>query len=514
MLLFSTVLDVKRELDASAFRKLVVEWNERFRGLSKDGENDRYKENYIPGFVWERERSLKCGTENLWIAVEEYVEKNIIAVRYEKKSAEGIIWDTDYVMDFKERKLAIRLERSYTEDANLNDHKFSPPFFITILIEHDLFPMDGDLPISNQPVYIRDENVGLLAGVVKGENQYRLPIVFVSKNTFGKDPVDVKRLASRLKGMAHVLVQEDRGTNEKIREACEGRNEYNGTIGVYFPNPMIKKGRYFTSNPSEDVDAQLLEKVISRVLQFCNSKVVDPIYTWQGVNHALLFRDLSVQRERSQLAEEARKKAEDEVAKIIASLDDEHKRITEEAVRKATDEANRLIEEFDEENRKYKEKIAALSKENERLRYENDGLNAKINRFDSVPVLVFGNEKDLYPGEIKDMLLTTIEESLIRFRDDSRRMHILKDLLEHNNFKHEAKEREAMIQKVMTGYRKMDGATRQILEEMGFVISSDGAHYKLVYCGDPRYATTLPKTGSDGAHGGKNAASIVTNMLC
>ena len=514
MLLFSTVLDVKKDLDRSAFRAAVVEWNERFLKFEEDGD-DRYKKNHIPGFKWDKEKSVRCGSENLWIAAEEYEEKNIIAVRYEKKTADGIIWDTDYVMNFEEQKLAIRLERSYTEDANLTDYQFSPPFFITILIEHDMFPMDGDLPISNQPVFINDGNVGLLAGVVKGESQYRLPVVFVSKNVNGNDPVDVRRMASRLKGLAHVLVQEDRGSNEKIRAACEGNNEYNGTIGVYFPNRAIAKKRYFSSNPTEkDADAVLQEKVVWRVLQFCNSKVADPLYTWQGVNHALLLSDLSTQRRQSEVAEEARKRAEEEVAKIVASLDDEHKRITEEAVRKATDEANKLLEEFDEENRILREKIEALSRENTRMYYENEGLNAKINRVDTLPVLVFGNEKDLYTGEIKELVLRTLEESLIRCHEGSRRKDVLTDLIANNDYKHDAEKRAEKIDTLLVGYRNMDGKTQHELESIGFAITDSNVHYKIVYRGDPRYCRTLPKTGSDGSRGGKNAAADWINMVC
>ena len=60
----------------------------------------------------------------------------------------------------------------------------------------------------------------------------------------------------------------------------------------------------------------------------------------------------------------------------------------------------------------------------------------------------------------------------------------------------------------------MTGPVRSTLKDLGFEITEDGKHYKLVYYGDSRYWTTLDKTPSDKAHGGKNAAqTIIRDMF-
>ena len=51
-----------------------------------------------------------------------------------KEEEDGIIWDTDYVMNFNEHRMAIRLDRSYTEDALVTNDAFSTPYFIAMLI--------------------------------------------------------------------------------------------------------------------------------------------------------------------------------------------------------------------------------------------------------------------------------------------------------------------------------------------------------------------------------------------
>ena len=107
MLLFSTILDISGSMTKDDFIKLVIEWNRK----------SPYPENVIPGIGWNGERSVRYGNDSLWLGIEEYRSRNIIAVRFEKRDERGAVWDTDYVMNFSLRKMAVRLERSYTEDA-------------------------------------------------------------------------------------------------------------------------------------------------------------------------------------------------------------------------------------------------------------------------------------------------------------------------------------------------------------------------------------------------------------
>ncbi len=80
------------------FVRLVIEWNQRSPHI----------ENVIPNIVWNGERNIRFGNENIWLDIEEYRNKNIIAVRYEKRESDGIIWDTDYVMNFSDMKMSVR----------------------------------------------------------------------------------------------------------------------------------------------------------------------------------------------------------------------------------------------------------------------------------------------------------------------------------------------------------------------------------------------------------------------
>ena len=79
MLLFSTILDINPTLTKDAFIKLVIRWNQE----------STYKNNIIPDLEWHGEMNIRYGTDRLWLDIEEYRNKNIVAVRFEKTDEKG-----------------------------------------------------------------------------------------------------------------------------------------------------------------------------------------------------------------------------------------------------------------------------------------------------------------------------------------------------------------------------------------------------------------------------------------
>ena len=221
MLLFSTVLEINNLMTKEDFIQLAIEWNQ----------GSPHSENIIQGINWKGERNIRYGTDSLWLAIEEYRNQNIIAIRYEKIERDGVVWDTDYVMNFNDMKMSIRLDRSYLEVALAVNPSFSTPHFITLLIEKGYLKSDGDMPISRGPVAISEDNVEILTNVMNGRKKYHLPVVYISRTYYDEEPINVQRIAGRLKGVAHVLVEKSLQLNDRIRELCDSKNEYYGAIG-------------------------------------------------------------------------------------------------------------------------------------------------------------------------------------------------------------------------------------------------------------------------------------------
>ncbi|MCR5676882.1 MAG: hypothetical protein K6G13_02490 [Agathobacter sp.] len=500
MLLFSTILDINETLTKDDFIRLVIEWNQ----------GSPYTNNIISGIQWNGERNIRYGGDGLWLDIEEYRNQNIIAVRYEKKDDDGAIWDTDYVMNFRTMKMSIRLDRSYTAEALDADPNFSTPHFITLLIERGYLKDDHHLPVQKTATVINDENMRMLVDVINGKNMFNLPVVYVSKTYNDEDPVNVSYLSSRLKGVAHVMIEESNRLNRTIKEQCKSNNEYYGAIGIYYPSHGSNHRRYLYRS-AVGYDRFLLERVVRSVIQYSNAQMIDTLLTWQGVNNALLRDRLTSQREERLAAEIARTAAEAEAAKIQDSLDEEERRIRKQAAEDARLEANRLLDSFDDEMQKLQNQVVALTRANETLQFENQGLKAKLDSRDTIPVLFMGDEFEFYPGEVKDIILAILSEAAKGIKPKSRRADIVRDIIKNNDYQKlsEAKAEEA--KRILKNYDGMTAKTRQALKELGFEITEEGKHYKVSYYGDGRYQTTYSKTPSDGRTG-KNCAQTTINM--
>lgn len=477
MLLFSTCLNISKTMTPEAFIRTVIEWNDE----------STYEENKVPDIQWSGEKTIRFGNEKVSIDIRECASKNTIAVRHEKKTDAGIIWDTDFIMNFDEMKMSVRLERSFMDDVLYVDPRFSTPHFITLLIRHGFLLADDDLPVGREPIYIDYENVTLLSDVVLEKKYYHYPVVFVSKTVDNTDPVDVKKLAGRLKGVAHVLVQNNTNVGSMIRRECNGLNQYNGAIGVYYPSYGWEPKR-FLYREFEGVEESLANAVVKNVIQYSNSLTLDPIYTWAGINSDILLEILDAQKQKTRAAENK--------------------------IEQAINEADALVESVDEDLNALRERIEELARENAALHSENLGLRAKLKTGKKDPVLNFGDEEEFFTDEIKNMLLLELKDALTNTDPASRRYDVLEDIINSNGgCPTTVKEKSNDLKAKLSGYRNVTDSIKQLLKEIGFEISEDGKHYKLKYYGDDRYTTIMAKTPSDSRTGQNTASDIIRLFL-
>ena len=476
MLLFSTILDTVDSFQTDDFIRLVLTWN---------NESTR-EENRVKGVVWQGEHAVRFGNSDLWIEFVESSDNSIVAARHEKVTGDGVVWDSDFVANFAEKKISIRLDRTYSEDALVIDGAFSTPHFISLLIRQRFLKDDQDLPILREPLVITDEQREIIYHLVNGDRKYRLPVVLVFKSSDGKDPLEVNWLASRLKGAAHVLMEKDQNQCRKIREICGTTDNEFGGIRIFYLYGPIKEKKITYRSAAGDSKARL-ERVVQQVIKYCLAQRIDPMYTWQGVNNSVLNEQLKNQIEGRKSAESARQKAEEEVDMVYVS--------------------------FDEDLKKLQEKVEELTKVNEALQYENQGLRAKYAAVESVPLIYSGEEEEFYQGEIRDAILSSLNEMLSATESATRKADILEDVLENNPYYRLAEERKQRVKSLFKGYKNLTGAMRRELLSLGFEITEEGKHYKITYREDPRYMVTIGKTPSDSRSGNNNAALISKKML-
>ena len=81
--------------------------------------------------------------------------------------------------------------------------------------------------------------------------------------------------------------------------------------------------------------------------------------------------------------------------------------------------------------------------------------------------------------EIKDIILSVVENTLPQVKEGSSRGDVLKDILEANNYERLSDARKSGVKRLFKGYTNMSATIRQELMELGFTISDDGKHYKI-----------------------------------
>lgn len=478
MLLYSTILKIVDTVTKEDFIDAVIEWN---------NSNPR-EENIIPNLERPHDERERFGSDNLWMEFLEYPDKNIIAVRYEKITEDGTAWDTDYTMNFDEMRLAIQLNRSYQEGVVYENDIFSTPLFISTLISHKYIVNDKKLPIKKRPISIIEDNMSILTGAVFGGIDHELPVVFVSKKWNNENPLNVDLLATRLKGVAHVFVQDDISLNERIRSEFEDKNEFNGAVGIYYPGANAKYKRFlFRDTPG--YDEYMMDRIVSYIFSNRNIQFIEDLYTWQGVNNSLLLDRLTQQIEKRKEAEAERLKAKGEVEEVYSSFSEE-------------------LEEIDA----MREEIGKLNRENARLLNENAILAQNNSKKFGSPVLFRGDEDEVYPGEIKDFALSVLSDGLSGIKEGTRKWDVITDIINNNEFQKLAEEKRKELKKILNGYTMFSSKIEKDLNKMGFECTKDGKHCKLKYNGDSRYTIVLAKTPSD-HRAGDNAVSNISNIV-
>lgn len=158
-------------------------------------------------------------------------------------------------------------------------------------------------------------------------------------------------------------------------------------------------------------------------------------------------------------------------------------------------------------------RIAALSVDLEKTKTESTVLHSRLDSLDNLPLLIHGKEKDLYPGEVKDMILDSLSDYVrLQVHDGSRRKDIIDDVLTSNDFEDNLTKRRNELRRVMKNENPQ--SLLRDLQQFGIKAEPEQkTHYKLVYYGDPRYVTVMAKTASDKASYDNMTGNILRDFM-
>lgn len=373
MQIYSAMIPVKESFSKKEFVRLVLEWNQgspcdRMKGVNWDGES----------------YSLCWRDESRMLALEELPEKRIIAARFQKEDIYGMIWTTDLILNLEEKRLSVRLDQETTERTSSFFYHFSPPYFIRMVIRKGYAGMDGRLPVTGEPVALGIGKKELAEAVLLGKEHFQLPVVYVTKKWDGTYPLHVKRLSERLQGTAHVLKETDPKLGELLRKSCDGENPHHGAIGIYYPSASAENKKIHFEPYTEEI---LSQKIVNMIYRYENQQTRGPLYLWEDIRMERLRLNHSV-------------------------LLNNHRKIQEEN--------QDLYEIFEAQLKSQEERIETLTNRVTALSLENQGLHAKMEERQAVPLLYKGSMREFYEGEVRGILLELLEDCLERQEPDTR----------------------------------------------------------------------------------------------
>lgn len=417
----------------------------------------------------------EVGTELIEYSIAESVDLCVSSMRF-SKSQDAV----RYITEVSVRKdphdfwvgVVSSIETRTASTVSIEGLEIKRPLIAIRLIDRFGGGVDGDFPISINPIMLNNDGVGreIARRVITGENVSALPIIYVSATTLGRHSLIPDRLAKKLCGMAHVIVEPSREFSFSIRSSVNSRNVYAGAVGIYWPN-----GAGVTLCRRGVSDIKVFESHIFRCVAEALSVLIPPQKcSWEEVSHV----------------------------KNRIAIDD----------LKQHGEANEIVALYEVELMEKTESITELNKEIERLSYLLRVSESK-RPVQGGLILDTGAEDDYFELEILSVVLDAVEDYCNKStHPKSRRQHLMQAIVENNESNDLHGQKERQLKEALRGYREMSKKVRGVLEDLGFSVENDAKHWRIVYQDDERYTYILPKTGSD-YRGGLNAGADIANLV-
>lgn len=400
-------------------------------------------------------------------------ENQVCGVRYVNDD-EGRRWTTEVVGSKCEDSFWVSVQLGVDSEYPVENIRVGKRPYIMKMIMRELGGgQDGAFDVSDKPISLCESDVDIAASVISGCADLIMPVVYVSADGQGGHLVDCKEMASRLFGMAHVLSEPSRDFSFKLRRCVDGKNVYAGAVGIYWPDRLGR--RVFILGNGYDDRKEMMNAVESAVRFSLLSQRTRRGCSWSYIQEM------------------------------------KSKRKIRELIDSGSNSVDDYIKAFDSEINTKNEEISRLEQEIYRLKNFSN-FNVIDREQSSGPIVLSTSERELYQGEMLNIILDSLESTSSSCESGSRRKAVIDDLIAANGQPSEREEIIRDLKSVLKQYKSMSAHCRSVLERLGFSILEDGKHYKLVFREDERFPVALAKTCGD-TRSGINTVSDIKRKL-
>jgi len=469
---FATEFSIKPHVDRATFVAQAIAW---VRGMENTTLFDANVN--INSFADEAALVSSKG-ERLLIKEHKTDDLYLCGVRHEINDGEGRTWRSEVTLKKNDAGSALRSRTQCLLSAERGKLQMPrKPYFITMAIDEGWADKDGPFEVSREPIFLSNQDIEFAAQTVLGDHTGALPIVYISREDNQKLPLldeQIRALAHRLGGVAHVVVEPSRRFSLQLMGRSLAKNPYLGAVGICVGGYGVVN-KFFLGHINR-TDDDLFHAIYNTVERYVSNRVAKIGVDWADIV--------------------------DESARLVRK-DAESNRF----------DADAWFALRDEEIAEKDEKIAELQAEISRLQTESlSSASAQSGIISEGLLSSFGPE--LYAGELSDRVIKIIAaaaQGKVGDLDERSRLiaaHV-RNLIRWSGG---ANQLEARI-KAAGKDSKADDRLSDLLVEIGFKYRKNGGHPVFLAENFPGIPQQTLSTSSSDHRSGRNAAAQIVRDL-
>lgn len=379
--------------------------------------------------------------------------------RHEWQDAEHRNWTTD-ICGWRTNQRFLVSVQLFCEVTELGADIPQPkkPYIVRQILDDLGGDLDASFAVTNAPILLAENDLDMAVRLLRGETNNFLPVIYASSTWRNEPAFDSTELARWAAGMAHVVVEPSRAFSYSLASRVDRTNPYEGAVAICWPHSNNRQTRLFPYH--FDTSKTFAAEITNVVRQALAESRPDYRCTW-GFIRELVF---------AHRVETLRREGTASIDEYVTAFDNELA-ATRNRLGISEQEVGRLK--------------AELARTHHAFRSQEDGL------------LKFGSEQDLYSGEHRDVIAHALRIAREHVLKDGRVHHVLTSLLDANKPTGECDRLQQAIKDAVGNCTNIGNKERRALEELGFSLTEDGKHLKLVFRGDDRYTFAMAKSGSD-----------------
>ncbi len=349
------------------------------------------------------------------------------------------------------------------------------PHIIKLILEGLGGGRDGDIMVSSEPVYLKEGDESFIADILGGYSETTMPVTYVSVDNRNEPHLNPHKLAIKLSGISHVLMEPSRDFSFKMKEQTRGKNVYGGGVGVYWDGG---KGFLWIPESIEGLGIYPESQISEKIIEALKSRRISNDLTWINIQS---IHNMQILRRLRESHKDLEKSHESDLEEVFRTYDSELSTKKER------------IEELESQ-------IPVLEARLRSTAYDSDGILPN-------PQIV-----QIYQQEVRTILHEVLTKAGNNVEKGTRRKMVLDRLVDSIKPSSEKQKAIEKLKALFRNYSRLTHQMRSELQKMGFVIDENGKHYQLRLSQEPNLSVTFPKTPSD-YRSGKNIVRDITKTF-